>query len=43
MRSDCFKQFFMVFDLVSFYGTSTIVDYSMPNSVYTHILSIYNL
>ena len=29
--------------LVSFYGISTIVGYSMPNPFYTHILDIYGL
>ena len=29
--------------LVLFYGMSTIVDYLMPNPVYTYILNIYDL
>ena len=31
------------FGLVGFYGISTIVGYSMPNHLYTFILSIYDL
>ena len=29
--------------LVGFYGISTIVGYSMPHSVYTSILNVYDL
>ena len=29
--------------MVGFYGISTIVGYLMPNSIYTHILNIYDL
>ena len=28
------------FNLVQFYGISTILDYLMPNAVYTYILNI---
>ena len=31
------------FGFVGFYGTSTIVDYLMPNPVYNYILVIYDL
>ena len=31
------------FDLVGFYGISSIVGYLTPNSVYTNILEIYGL
>ena len=31
------------FDLVGFYGISTIVGYLMPNPLYTNILNIYDL
>ena len=31
------------FDLVGFYGISTIVGYLMPNPLYTYILDIYDL
>ena len=31
------------FDLVGFYGISTIVGYLMPNLFYTYILNIYDL
>ena len=31
------------FDLVWFYGISTIVGYLMPNPLYTYILNIYDL
>ena len=31
------------FDLVGFYGISTIVSYLMPNPLYTYILNIYDL
>ena len=31
------------FGLVWFYGISTIVDYLMPNPVYTYTLNIYRL
>ena len=31
------------FGLVGFYGITTIVGYSMPNSLYTYILDIYDL
>ena len=31
------------FDLVGFYGISTIVGYLMPNPLYTYILNIYDL
>ena len=31
------------FGLVWFYGISTLVDYLMPNSLYTDILNIYDL
>ena len=31
------------FGLVGFYGISTIVDYLMPNPLYTYILDIYDL
>ena len=31
------------FSLVWFYGISTIVDYLMPNLLYTYILNIYDL
>ena len=30
-------------DLVCFYGISNIVGYSMPNSVYSYILDLYDL
>ena len=33
---ECFR-----FDLIWFYGISTIVDYLMPNLIYTYILDIY--
>ena len=29
--------------LVEFYGISNIVDYLLPNPLYTHILNIYDL
>ena len=29
--------------LLDFYGISTIVDYLMPNLLYTYILNIYDL
>ena len=32
-----------VYDLVGFYGISTIVGYLIPNPVYTYILDIYDL
>ena len=31
------------FDLVWLYGISIIVGYSMPNTLYTHLLNIYDL
>ena len=31
------------FDLVGFYGISTIVDYLMPDPLYTYISNIYDL
>ena len=31
------------FDLVGFYGISTIVGYLMPNPIYTYRLSVYDL
>ena len=31
------------FDLVGFYGISTIAGYLMPNSIYTYILNTYDL
>ena len=31
------------FGLVWFYGILTVVGYSMPNPVYTHIFNIYNM
>ena len=31
------------FGLVWFYGISSIVDYLMPNPLYTYILNIYDL
>ena len=31
-----------IYDLVWFYGISTIVGYLMPNPVYSYILDIYN-
>ena len=31
------------FDLVGFYGISTILGYLMPNPLYTYILNIYDL
>ena len=33
----------ILFGLVWFYGISTVVDYLMPNSIYTYILDIYSL
>ena len=33
----------MWFGLIGFYGLSTIVDYLMPNPLYTYILDIYDL
>ena len=32
-----------IYDLVWFYGISTIVGYLMPNPIYTYILNIYDL
>ena len=32
-----------IYDLVGFYGISTIVGYLMPNPLYTYILNIYDL
>ena len=32
-----------IYDLVGFYGISTIIGYLMPNLVYTYILNIYDL
>ena len=32
-----------IYDLVGFYGISTIVGYLMPNPLYTYILYIYDL
>ena len=34
---------YIKFTLVVFYGISTIVDYLMPNLLYTYILNIYDL
>ena len=34
---------YICFDLVGFYGISTIVGYLMPNPVFTYILNIYVL
>ena len=34
---------YIKFGLVGFYGISTIISYLMPNSLYTHILDIYDL
>ena len=34
---------YISFDLVGFYGISTIVDYLMPNPLYTYISNIYDL
>ena len=31
-----------IYDLVWFYGISTIIGYLMPNPLYTYILNIYN-
>ena len=31
-----------MYDLVWFYGISTLVGYSMPNPLYTYILKIYD-
>ena len=35
--------FIYIYDLVWFYGISTIVGYLMPNPLYTYILNIYDL
>ena len=35
--------FTLNFDLVGFYGISTIVGYLMPNPLYTYILNTYDL
>ena len=32
-----------MYNLVGFYGVSTIVSFLMPNPVYTYILNLYNL
>ena len=32
-----------IYDLVGFYGISTIVGYLMPNPLYTYLLNIYDL
>ena len=34
---------YICFNLVGFYGISTIVGYLMPNPLYTYILNIYDL
>ena len=34
---------YIYFDLVGFYGISTILGYLMPNPLYTYILDIYDL
>ena len=36
-------EFMVWFGLFGFYGISTIIGYSMPNPLYTYILSIYDL
>ena len=38
-----YKPLSVWFDLVGFYGISTIVGYLMPNPLYTYILNIYDL
>ncbi len=35
------KQNLYTFDLVGFYGISTIIGYFMPNPLYTYILNIW--
>ena len=37
------RKLFEWLGLVWFYGTSTIVGYSIPNTVYTYISNIYDL
>ena len=32
-----------IYDLVGFYGVSTLVGYLMPNPLYTYILNTYDL
>ena len=34
---------YIIYDLICLYGTSTIVGYLMPNSLYTYILNVYDL
>ena len=34
---------YISFDLVGFYGISTIVGYLMPNPLHTYILNLYDL
>ena len=32
-----------IYDLVGFYGISTVVGYLMPKPIYTYLLNVYDL
>ena len=43
MQNPLYTYILNIYDLVEFYGVSTIVGYLMPNPLYIHILNIYDL
>ena len=43
MPNPLYTYMLSIYDLVGFYGISTIVAYLMPNHLYTYILNIYDL
>ena len=43
MSNPLFTYILNIYDLVGFYGISTIVGYIMPNNLYTYILDICDL
>ena len=42
-KSSLYIYILNIYDLVGFYGISTIVCYLMPNHLYTYILNVYDL
>ena len=38
-----YKYILNIYDLVGFYGISTIVGYLMPDPLYTYIFNVYDL
>ena len=43
MPNPLYTDLLNIYDLVGFYGISTIVGYLIPNPLYTDILNIYDL